>query len=784
MLDAFRALSIRARLYAGFGIVLLLLIATGATALYISDTFRSERAYAQAHILTPLESVSHMANAFGQMQTYAARAVQNDDPATFSDNIDRVGELQAELVAHEAAFRSSLTSADVIAAYDAWAQSRSAYEREIETAADLAMAGDVEGVRQAVATTVYASAQEVTDGIAGLREQVLAYGASATALNDQRQTRLRWMLVLLVGVSVALAIALAAHVARRVGKGLEDLETKSDRLVAGDHTAAFDTQRRDEIGALGRTLHRMGGRLVKRQVAIEGILSVSKAVNQERDLEKGLHTALEAARTIASSRFAALKLANATEPGSFVQVGLGEPDERTIADQALYSHLQRRTSAEAPAPDGVLPFMAMPVRVNDREVGVLYLGQRHVGEGAFSQDDRDIVSALAAVLAVTVDSYQAGAARRSVRKQLEESVSVILDAMSAFADGDLSVQLDESSVSDSSMSELPRLYAGFNRTVSGVGTAIREVSDSVDALAAASVEMSATVEQIAASTDHQSHQAQDVTHAMGEMVDTINANASVSMQAAEAASANGQYAQDGGAIVHQTVEKVREVARVSSETAQTVARLGASSRDIGAIAATIAEIAEQTNLLALNATIEAARAGESGRGFAVVADEVRKLAERTSNATRTIEETIATIQTDTDTAVDAIERSRSEVELGVSLAEQAGQALERIVEGTHAARDRMMQIAAATEEQSVTSATVAQSIDAITMAASEAAHGTQDVAHATNELSRLAVSLQGTVRRFRFEAPPAASGDGYAADRGAVALPGGAQPSYGGIAAV
>ena len=478
---------------------------------------------------------------------------------------------------------------------------------------------------------------------------------------------------------------------------------------------------------------------------------------------------LEAARTIASARFAALALNDASAAQPFTHVGLGDAASRTAADQAIVSLLEAHPDADAPAPDTIRPFLALPVRVNDHKVGTLYLGQRHVGDGAFSQDDRDIVSALAAVLAVTVDSYQAATARRSVRVQLEQSVGVILDAMSAFADGDLSVHLDEASVSDSSMTELPRLYAGFNRTVAHVGAAIKEVSNSVDALAAASVEMSATVEQIAASTDQQSNQAQDVTHAMGEMVDTINANASVSMEAAEAASANGQFAQDGGAIVHQTVEKVREVARVSSETAKTVARLGASSREIGTIAATIAEIAEQTNLLALNATIEAARAGESGRGFAVVADEVRKLAVRTADATRTIEQTIATIQTDTETAVGAIERSRSEVELGVSLAERAGQALERIVEGTHAARDRMMQIAAATEEQSVTSAMVAQSIDAITAATSEAAHGTQDVAHATNELSRLAVSLQSTVHRFRFDAPAAASGDGYAGDRRAIA---------------
>ncbi|MGH1591491.1 methyl-accepting chemotaxis protein [Methylobacterium phyllosphaerae] len=93
----------------------------------------------------------------------------------------------------------------------------------------------------------------------------------------------------------------------------------------------------------------------------------------------------------------------------------------------------------------------------------------------------------------------------------------------------------------------------------------------------------------------------------------------------------------------------------AQRTGEIVTGLSVQATQIGDVLGLISGIAAQTNLLALNATIEAARAGEAGRGFAVVATEVKTLAAQTGRATDQIRSQIASTQSATREAVDAID---------------------------------------------------------------------------------------------------------------------------------
>ena len=207
-------------------------------------------------------------------------------------------------------------------------------------------------------------------------------------------------------------------------------------------------------------------------------------------------------------------------------------------------------------------------------------------------------------------------------------------------------------------------------------------------------------------------------------------------------------AQNGGDVTRQTIEKMNQIARIVAESTETIERLGRSSQQIGEIVSVINDIADQTNLLALNAAIEAARAGEQGRGFAVVADEVRKLAERTAVSTKQISQMIKTIQQETNQAVLQMREGNIVVNEGATLATEAGTALQSIVESASAIQVSVNQIAAATEQQSKTSAQIAHSMESILSISNDTGQSVQYIAHTTQELLQATERLQSTISLF------------------------------------
>ncbi|OGW15941.1 MAG: hypothetical protein A2035_08320 [Nitrospirae bacterium GWA2_42_11] len=324
-----------------------------------------------------------------------------------------------------------------------------------------------------------------------------------------------------------------------------------------------------------------------------------------------------------------------------------------------------------------------------------------------------------------------------------EQLRISMDQL-ATGEGDLTFRLNAES-----NDEIGKTAGAFNCFMDQLQGIVNQIRKATDQVASSATELSAMSEQMSTGSNNQAQQTFQAATAIEEMSRSVSEVAKGASNVANFSQSAREMADKGGKVVYEAVQGMQKIAQSVKEAANVIETLGDSSKQIGEIVSVISNIAEQTNLLALNAAIEAARANEQGKGFAVVADEVRKLAERTTKATSEIASMIKMIQGDIQKAVTTMNDGNKEVEAGVSLANEAGQALSQIVESSQKVMDMVMQIATSSEEQSTTSTEIAGNVEQISTLCRDNSSAASQTARSSEDLLNLATNLQQTVGRFK-----------------------------------
>lgn len=296
--------------------------------------------------------------------------------------------------------------------------------------------------------------------------------------------------------------------------------------------------------------------------------------------------------------------------------------------------------------------------------------------------------------------------------------------------------------------EIGGVGKAVNRLIAHFEHMVNQLSTVSDSLAQAAETMSGVSNQTSRDIQRQLSETEQAATAMNEMSSTVAEVARNATEASTAAKEADKQASKGSKVVSEVIVAIKELAQEVQTTADVIHTVENETKSIGSVLDVIRGIAEQTNLLALNAAIEAARAGEQGRGFAVVADEVRTLASRTQQSTQEIQKMIERLQNGVQNAVVAMGRGQEKAQGSVAKAESAGCSLDEINKAVTTITAMNMQIASASEEQSLVAEKINRNVSAIQEISSLSSQGSAKVTTTSGELSELARGLQNIVRKF------------------------------------
>lgn len=297
--------------------------------------------------------------------------------------------------------------------------------------------------------------------------------------------------------------------------------------------------------------------------------------------------------------------------------------------------------------------------------------------------------------------------------------------------------------------ELSDIALHFNQFVLKIRSAIEAVADNSRQLAHTANDVASKAKATHRNCINERDRTTQIATAIHEMGTTVENIAGNATQAANAAKEADNQANNGAAVVAKARQGVSSLSTEIQQISNDITSLATQTNSIGSILDTIRSISEQTNLLALNAAIEAARAGETGRGFAVVADEVRNLASRSAASTNEIQVMINKLQEQSSKTVIAIKQGHEQSNLVVKQADDANDSLALITSHIGQISDMNIQVATATEEQSMVVTEISRNVEDINQLTSETSEIADELTASSANLQKLSVHLDKLVTQFK-----------------------------------
>ena len=335
--------------------------------------------------------------------------------------------------------------------------------------------------------------------------------------------------------------------------------------------------------------------------------------------------------------------------------------------------------------------------------------------------------------------------QRQEREKLENDITQLMEEVGDAANGDLSVRAKLTAGDVGIVADL------FNAIIENLRDIAVNVKQSTGQVSGSLLTNEQQILSLVDQAVEEARSMQTTMTAVQEMGQSIQTVADNANQASDLTSDTYVTVQAGAQSMEKTADSILELRSTVGETAKKIKRLGESAQKIAQSVSLIDEIALKTNLLAVNASVEASRAGELGQGFTAVAEQVGSLAEQSANATKTIAQIVADIQTETQEVVTAIETGTAQVVDSSSLVNVTQQQLEQVLAKSEQINRLMQDISDSTVSQTQASMVVTELIQKSAESSEQRSQESAQMAQAIQSTARVAQSLQASVEQFKVE---------------------------------
>ncbi len=752
-MNVLKNMKIGMRLGLGFGLVLIIMIATALTAI----TNLKNVMEATHRITEDRWPKTMMANTIKENINVNARAIRN---AILVDSVEDMKTELGRVSEAKKGVSGELEKLDKAVKGD---REREALKRVVDARANYSIDQDklislIESGKKAEATSLmftdFRHAQGAYfDAVDNLNKFESSLMEEDSRQSDSIYTGARNLLIGLAVLALLLTSGISFLIARGITRPLIEAVGSANKIAAGDLNFNIKADGRDETGQLLSAMGNMAGKIrglavdvnMLSDAAVEGKLDIradaAKYKGEFRKILEGVNNTIGSlVGLIDSMPLPAMIIDKEFSIRYMNQTGanLLNTSQKQLAGNKCYDYFKtadchtdncacaqamkrsteatRETDAHPMGLDLDIQYSGRPIK--DRQGNVI---------GAFE---------------VVVDQTAVKKAARKVQKIADFQATEVVKltaGLSKLAHGDLNVNIEvagadaDTAQAQQSFEEIAKAVnecaGNLTRIAAQTKDAANQVSTAADQIANANQNFSQKITEQAASVE-------ETSSTMEEMSASIRQTAENAREANKLAQNTRTVTESGSAVMSDTIKAMDGINK--------------SSAKIANISNVIEEIAFQTNLLALNAAVEAARAGEHGKGFAVVASEIRNLAQRASQSAKEI--------------TSLIEDSAEKTGRGVQLAQELSGKLGEIGTSIKKVTDLMDEVAAAAGEQASGTNQVNAAMSQIDQATQQNASLVEETASAAEELAAEAKELLNVVAFFKVD-----EGAGYQETKGRAA---------------